>query len=347
MVLSDIHRLRGIAILFIVATHCVTFFEWTNHPFELAVAKDLFDNSTVIFVFISGFLFQYTSPRFTYGGFVRTKFANVLLPYLILAAPGIAYVLLRGQPSTFEHLGLGQSSLVDKVAFLYLYGGSQVNYALWFIPVICIYFIFSPLLVQLVRWPVGYTALAVLLPVSVFMHRPSYAHGHNFGLALYFLSAFIGGMLCSQYRLSIAPFIDRHLRLFVGTTLLLFLSHLVLSNHHGKYVSSDKLHGTDADGLIDWIFIQKILLTVTLWAAVRRFQPFMRWLEGLARVSFTVFFLHLYVIFAAEAFMHFQRIEVSAPSIAMLMLGSVGIPWLVALAVRRAFPQWSRMLVGS
>lgn len=345
---QDIHRLRGVAILFVVATHCVTFFAWADHPATLAFAKDLFDNSTVLFIFISGYLFQHTAERFSYPRFLKTKTLNVLAPYLLVAIPGIAYVLLRGQPSTFEHLGLARSSVFERIAYFYVYGGAQINYALWYIPVICIYYLVSPLLIAPVRRPWLYATLLVLLPVSALMHRPSYAHGHNLGLALYFLSAFIGGMFCSQYRDRIAPWLDRHVVTIVAATAVIFLAHLLLSSHHGKYVAADELHGGDADGLVDWIFLQKIVMTLALWALMRRIsRARLRWLEDLAEVSFSVFFLHLYVIFAVEAAVHFQPVEFSAGAMAGLMLVSVGLPWGFALAVKRALPQWSRMLIGS
>jgi surface polysaccharide O-acyltransferase-like enzyme len=345
---QDIHRLRGVAILFVVATHCVTFFTWAQHPAMLAVAKDLFDDSTVIFIFISGFLFEHTSSRYSYPRFLKTKLLHVLVPYLLLAIPGIVYVLMRAQPATLEHLGLAHASLLERVAYLYVYGGAQINYALWFVPVICIYYLLSPLLVALARQPRGYAVLLVLVPVSVLMHRPSYSHGHNLGLALYFLSAFVLGMFCSARRERIVPWLDRHLGVCLVAAGTVFAAHLLLSHHHGKYMAADELHGVDAEGLVDWIFLQKVLMTLALWALVRRLHvPQLRWLEGLAQVSFSVFFLHVYVIFAVEAVTHFRAQEVSAGAIVLLMALAVGLPWAIAAVIRRAVPQWSRLLIGS
>jgi peptidoglycan/LPS O-acetylase OafA/YrhL len=85
---GDIHRLRGVAILVIVATHCATIFTWNQHPFAHGLVQDLFDNSTLIFMFISGFLFHHNSRNFHYSRYLRTKLRNVIAPYVIAAAPG-------------------------------------------------------------------------------------------------------------------------------------------------------------------------------------------------------------------------------------------------------------------
>ena len=140
---ADIHRLRGIAILLIVATHCATFFTWNQHPFALGLVQDLFDNSTLIFMFISGYLFQHNSSDFHYGRYLRAKLRNVIAPYLIAAAPGIAYVLLFDVAKVHE-LGLDRHPGVERVAYFLVYGGAHVNYALWFIPVICLYYLAAP-----------------------------------------------------------------------------------------------------------------------------------------------------------------------------------------------------------
>src|SRR5690349_6718767 len=93
--LPHLHRLRAIAILMIVALHCTAFLSWTEHPLFNRVLRELLDNSTVLFFFISGFLFQYLSESFSYQDYLAKKFRNVLLPYLIVATPAIAYTLLR------------------------------------------------------------------------------------------------------------------------------------------------------------------------------------------------------------------------------------------------------------
>ena len=344
---SDIHRLRGIAILLIVATHCATFFTWNQHPFALALVQDLFDNSTLIFMFISGYLFHHNSRDFQYSRYLRTKLRNVIAPYLIAAAPGIAYVLLF-DVAKVHALGLDRHPGVERVAYFLVYGGAHVNYALWFIPVISLYYLASPILLRLFKRPVGYLSLFVLVPLSVLMHRPNYSYGHNVALAVYFLSVYVTGMLCSRYHDKVVAVLDRYAALVVAASVCIVAGHLLLSAHHGNYTVTQLAALDFHDGWIDWLFLQKIALTFAAWAVLRRLAAYrLRVLDALASVSFTVYFLHLYVLFVIAALIHSARVEVGvAPFVALLAL-AILLPAALAITVRRLAPQWSRTLVGS
>jgi peptidoglycan/LPS O-acetylase OafA/YrhL len=345
---GDIHRLRGVAILLIVAAHCISFFQWNQHPLGLSLVMDLFDNSTLIFMFISGYLFHHTSAQYQYTKYLRTKLFNVLLPYAIAATPGLIYMLVRhGSPPADSAMPTNLSFVARTIEML-VYGGSQLNYALWFIPVICIYYLASPLLMLLTRRPLLYACLGVLLPLSLLMHRPTYDHGHNLSLALYFLSAYLSGMFCSQFHDRIAPQLDRYLGLLCVLTVTAVTCQVLFAAHHGKYAVHTVLAFDRPVGLIDWLFVQKLLITLTLWALIRRLTTRrLAFLDRLADVSFTIYFLHLYVIYCVIWLMQKRAVEVSLLSFALLLSLAVVIPGLIAWAIRKAVPQWSRSLVGS
>src|ERR1035438_9678225 len=59
MFLRYIHSFRALAIILVVAAHCITLFDWgrTGWPYQLVVS--VMPNCTVFFVFIAGFLFQH------------------------------------------------------------------------------------------------------------------------------------------------------------------------------------------------------------------------------------------------------------------------------------------------
>src|SRR6201999_1959858 len=109
---------------------------WNQHPTGLSLVMDLFDNSTLIFVFISGYLFHHTSAHYKYTSYLRTKLFNVLLPYAIAAAPGMIYMLLRHGTASTHNPGSENMTVLSRTLEMLVYGGSQLNYALWFIPVI-------------------------------------------------------------------------------------------------------------------------------------------------------------------------------------------------------------------
>lgn len=344
--LGDIHRLRGVAILLIVATHCLYFFHWTDHPQLQNALGDLLDNSTLLFVFISGYLFLHGSGSFSYPRYLLTKLRNVILPFALASLPAIA-LELRHDSLAFAAPALHDLSLPARIGYLYLYPGAHVNYALWFIPVVAIYYLASPLLLWVSRRPLRYALLCLLVPLSILMHRPSYAHNHNLALALYFVPAYLLGMGCRQYRPQTLAVLERHLHWFAAAFGALFVAHLLLSAHHGKYTFTQpfEFHG---QGAIDWSFVQKLLLVPLLCGLAWRWRHLrLTVLDYLADVSFTVFFLHLYVIFVASWLLHWRTVEVSGVGLATLFAAAVLLPCAVASSSRRLVPVWSRSLVGS
>ena len=343
---GDIHRLRGIAILLIVATHCMAFFSWGGHETALEFAHDLFDNSTLIFMFISGYLFHHTSADFQYTRYLKVKVRNVVAPYLIAALPGILYVLLF-DGAKLHALGLDGYPSAEKAGFLLVYGGAQLNYALWFIPVICLYYLVSPVLLRVFERPNGYSLLLLLIPVSVLMHRPTYNHGHNVALALYFLSSYAIGMLCSKYHEKVVAVLDRHVVILSAASVLAIVAQF-MSAHHGNYTVASIAAFDHRDGWIDWMFIQKVLLTFTLWALMRRTSSLrLPVLDALASASFTVYFLHLYVLYFIASVAQSAGVEIGVLSFCGVLVLAVALPVAVAAVVRKIAPRWSRPLIGS
>jgi probable poly-beta-1,6-N-acetyl-D-glucosamine export protein len=345
--LVDIHCFRGLAILFIVAGHCCSFFAWTMHGQAEAFTRDLFDDSTLFFVFIAGFLFQTTERHFSYPDYLARKLRNVGAPYLVAIAPAIAYALLRGGHS-LDAEALHQLSSAEKMGYLLLYGGSTINHALWFIPVIALYYLASPILIAVDRQKHAYLGLLLLFPLSLWMHRPTYTHGHNLSLGLYFLSAFVLGMCCSRFRVPVLGWLDRHLGAVVVLGAGIVLGHFLASDHHGKYSMAEPFDPLHPAGLIDWLFLQKTVMAFALLGLIRRYRAQVSGALGfLGDRSFTIYFFHFYVIFLAHWLTHFAAIEIAWAIYLPLLVSAVLLPCGLSLAAQVLFPRWSRSLVGS
>jgi peptidoglycan/LPS O-acetylase OafA/YrhL len=346
--LTDIHRIRGVAILLIVATHCMYPFEWERHARIEELLCDLFADSTLVFVFIAGYLFKHGSANFAYGRYLSSKLRNVILPFLLVSVIPILRMLTHGSVATADDPTLQALSLPAQVLRLIVYPGLHFDYALWFVPVVTVYYLAAPLLLWLSRrvWLHG-ALLCVLVPLSTLMHRPTFSHDHNLALALYFLSAYLLGMWACRFRAPLQRLIEAWLPalalMFVATVIL----HLLLSTHHGKYSFNEAMDFGD-QGRIDWSYVQKLLLLpVLLGVAWRSRHLRLRWLDRLADMSFTIFFLHLYVIALFQMIEHRHRPAVDPVSYLLLIAMAVLIPCAVAWSSRRAFPTWSRSLVGS
>lgn len=88
--LPHLHNFRGLAIIFIVATHCISIFDWASAPLLRDVLGRVVANGTVFFLFIAGYLFHHLSSGFRAIPYWRNKLRFVVLPYVIVSIPAIA-----------------------------------------------------------------------------------------------------------------------------------------------------------------------------------------------------------------------------------------------------------------
>ena len=180
------------------------------------------------------------------------------------------------------------------------------------------------------------------------MHRPTYSQEHNLSLALYFLSAYMFGMFCSRYRELVFVLLDRHLVPLTVVFAVVFIGHLLLSGHHGKSQTHEPFETQGGDGLIDWLYLQKLLMTMVLLGFFRRFRNrSAAAMDYLAGASFTIFFYHLYVVYVVKWSMQFAAPEFRLDYLLLLFALAIGVPCLIAFSARKLFPLWSRQLVGA
>jgi probable poly-beta-1,6-N-acetyl-D-glucosamine export protein len=345
MFLTHIHRFRGVAILLIVLEHCIDFLNWQQHPLLSNVLNDFIENSTVLFMFVAGFLFQHLSKSFSYKSYLSKKIQYVLIPYLLMASPAIVYALCK-QHVNVTLPELQEHSLLFHIGWFYIYPGVLINYALWFIPVITLYYLSAPVFMVVIENPKLYALLILLIPLSLLAHRPTYSFHHNFQLALYFLSAYILGMFFSQYRKTSEQFFDRYLLWVAGSYFLLFLAHTLFSAHHGYYQVDQIFSFTQ--GYIDWIYLQQLLLATLLLGTLKRLDNIsLPLLEYFGSISFTIYFTHIYALFCIKWFLHFTKMEFSAIALLGVFIITLFATSLFAFVSRKIFWQWSRMLVGS
>ena len=343
--LVNIHRLRAIAILFIVAIHCTYFLDWRTHPRQQQFLNDFFDNSTILFVFISGFLFHHLSYKFRYRNYLHSKFVNVALPYLVAAFPAILYALITGDAvSRFSELHGHSYSFV--AGWLLINGGAHLNYALWFMPVIFVYYLFAPVFLIFQQRPHLYWLLCLLIPFSLLAHRPVYEHGHNLALALYFLPIYLLGMLVSQYRIVVDEMLDKYLAMVVVAYAATLFGHFFWSDHHGKYTVEQLL--SFSHGIFDWCFMQQILLVFTLYGFVKKLNRInLPWFDFIGEISFSMYFIHMYILYALKHLTRTHTVSGNFSTVLLLLMVTVIISCAIAVAVRMIFGKHSRSVLGS
>jgi len=345
MFLSPIHSFRAIAILFIVAGHVIWAFSWHRHPHVRDFLADFFENGTVLFVFVSGFLFQHLSARFDYRDFLSKKFRNVVLPYLIVSTPAVLYTLWHGHPDSV-YPELDHTSSIYQAIWLYLKGGAHINYPLWFIPMITVYFLLAPAFMVIVRHPRLYWLLLLLIPVSLLAHRPPFPNLDLVHLCVYYLSAYVTGMFCSQFRTRIEPSLHKSAFLLMTLYVVAFVAHFHWSRFHGNY---EVVHIFSMEkGLIDWIFALKLILCFALWGVMMRLDnrvgPHLRYL---ADASFAIFFTHMYFIFLVHVAERKLIVEGDLLSWLVELVFVLVCSVLSLQLARKLLGERSRMVIGS
>ena len=172
MFLRYIHSFRALAIVSIVAAHCIALFDWKSIPWQRHLVLSLIPNGTLFFVFIAGFLFQHLSHKFEYRRYLKSKLQNVLIPYVIVSMPMIAAQALA-QEGAFDPTYIHHWPTLAQNVGWSLLTGSHTLLHLWFIPMIAIFYLLAPLLLWIDRDGRAYYLLPLLLTVTVCVHRPS------------------------------------------------------------------------------------------------------------------------------------------------------------------------------
>lgn len=125
---------RGFAILMIVMVHCLTCF-YNRSNVEYPYLYSFLGHSTDLFLFISGFLFEYLLyKKYTYKSFILKKIRRLIIPYIFWALPiSIALFIIKGED-------------IKYLLYTIFTGLGHGNDAHWYIPFIFTLFALSPAL---------------------------------------------------------------------------------------------------------------------------------------------------------------------------------------------------------
>lgn len=347
MFLRYVHNFRAIAIVIIVAGHAIGTLGRDEHPRTADFLLDLLDSGTVLFVFIAGFLFEHLSRKYEYRDYLRKKLLNVIVPYLLVSIPAVLYTVLFTQPEQALPEELGGTSVGYQAAWMLLTGGGTFNYAIWFVPMIALYYLAAPLFMQFVARPQLYLLAIVLVPLSMLAHRPPEVDTP--AIALYFLPAYLLGMWASHARARLEPLLDRWwpwpLTAFGAAVLARFL----FSPYHGNEYASGLFSGEF--GLFDWMLPQKLLLCFALLGLMRRLDGWLGdRLRFLGDISFTIFFVHCYLLFGflvVSTHGFGLTPQLSLPLWLALTAGTVAATAGGTLVAKRLLGHRSRYLIGS
>ena len=335
--LSYIHSFRGLAILSVVAGHCLTLFDWENAG-TLGRALDIvLKNGTVYFVFIAGYLFHHLSGGYRFVEYMKKKVKNVIVPYLIMSTPAVVVFTFLVRPAALGE-AFYQHGVSWRLITFYTTGVYLSGY--WFISMIAVFYLLSPLLIYWIRRKHLHWLVFLYLGASFCVDRGDFKEK-----CVYFFSIYLVGMLFSHYRERVFQKTCRHLPLLLGVTLGCVLVELLVVQQRTGPIN----------------LLQKLALCPILLLALDRSHRFVgRPLGFLGTVSFGLYFVHPYVLVAlrvcATALITGSLVEWdedqlfgkgNVPACLASVALVVGLSSVLVVAAKRLFGRHSRLILGT
>ena len=348
-ILNYINVFRGLAILLIVAGHTMQFGEMGS--LTERISFEIFCGGTALFIFISGFLFQHLSGKYEFKNYMSKKWANVILPYLWTAIPGILFCFLM--PIRYENVLDGLNPLIQIPMLLSV--GRIHNVPAWFIPMIFLFFLSSWLLLALERKGILYKLLPLMFLITILFQRPELEYDMVQDLTytarwfeyvkyvfigyIHFFSMYVFGMFCSAHKEIIDKFWN--LRWLFITLMLVAATLNVLSGVNGTWTNST---------------LSKIFLTVIALAYLKHYDAWLisherlnKTLDIIAKYSFGIFFIHWYVFFIYNLIFDLPNVMNITNNVLFTLglvfirflavsLGSLLILWLIKQALLKFNP---------
>lgn len=279
--LNYIHHFRGIAIFYVVAAHILV--DWPEGSVMRYILDAFFQNSTILFLFIAGYLFQHLSGKFEYKDYLIKKVQNVHVPYLILSAPIIIYRVATQDIPGFtlaEYPDFGSWPAWKQAGQYLLQGGHLQPY--WFIPMITLLYLLAPVLIYIDRHPKLYWVMVPLFVLSFVIERRALTD--TFRMLAHFTSIYVFGMFMSHYKNEYMDFAKRYYIpitvVSLGLTVILCTPYPLFTKYYNEINFVQKLSLT-------WMFIY------WLWRWDKKMP---RILDLLANLSFGLFFVHYFFV---------------------------------------------------
>ncbi len=259
--------------MYIIIIHTISAFSWEKNPDIERVLNILLNNGSILFVFIGGYLFQHLSFKYKYKKYLTTKFRFVVLPYLVCSVPAIIYFVWFEQRWDVPAWYYSYSKPVQ-VCIFYLTGKQLIPY--WFMSMIFIFYLVSPILIWSDKNKSLYWLLPLWIIISMNIHRGFYPYV-NFA---HFFSVFVLGMFFCRYRKKTMAVLSTKRYLCLSSALI--LCFYVLSYMESYIVSG---------------YIEKLILCTVYLSFLYKFDNFIpRGFSVLADLSFGMYFIHSYYI---------------------------------------------------
>jgi len=329
----SLENFRGVAIIFVMLSHIGSFKsmgQYSDYLFYFLV------DATAWFVFISGYLFYYLEiEKFNYTKYLARKLKFVILPYLILSVPAIA-----------AGLYLSRNILMDLTASDYaiwsiLTGGTVVA-PMWFIPMIAVFFLLTPLLSRIAKSPLLLAVTVTGLLFSIFSFRPVHNSNAIFSF-LHFAGFYLLGISAAKHALQLDAISDAWKVRIIVLSLLAFV--LIGFSYPGMEAEPISFLGTI--GGLNYPILGKLALLVAIFFAFERFFNVQnKSLSFMAKISFGLFFIHGFATLVFVKWLNGLAYPGDFSRLGAEVFFVVGGSIVVVYVLRRVLGKWSRYVIG-
>lgn len=345
--------IRAIAILLIVVTHAQYVAKWVPDSYLGYFVANLYSGGTILFIFISGYIFhKLSSDEFVYAKFVRAKFTNVFVPYLVLSIVPIGFRMYVGFDKYGSDYLVTSGSPIEaiRVFLYYLWAGRQLT-GYWFVPVVMLIFASAPLHLRFINlsFKAQSAIIIILTIVASLIHRPE----DNVGvlqLYCYFTPVYLFGVFCSVHHDKVNAYIEANIiSITIFVALFIFFAPFSEEVFNHNYKPAFVWNG------IDYILIEKLIVAVLLVTLLYRYRHKRIWFfELIASASLAIYFIHPWIITALSLVLGRNyyygssdvQVAMSWPGMPIitliLLVGSIS----VGVAVKLIFKRKSKGIIG-
>ncbi len=283
MYLAYIQQLRALSIAMVVAWHVTAVFNWPQGSDALKFLDIVLVDSSTVLIFVAGYIFQHLLAKYNVKKYYVSKLKYIITPYFLISLPAILYfVFIVHREAAKTWLGFYDQSIPMQILSFYATGIHLSP--MWFIPVISLFYLISPLLVMADKTKWFYWLLPIFFIISFIVWR-----GLPLNSFIHFFAAYVFGMFCSRYKTQLGALLKKTYVLPLLATICLALSILAFNETDGYNISA-------------YIYTQKIFLAVFLIGIFEKFSSdnIPKAVELIANTSFGIFLIHPYILFIAK-----------------------------------------------
>ena len=337
-----IHNFRGLAIILIVLGHMLVFLDMSEYPLINSTLRIFGSNGSTYFIFIAGFIFQLLSHKYKYKDYLKNKFFNVVVPYVVVSVPAICLCIIRNQTffPSMNSSSFGNWHVLHKIVYLYLTGSHFFHF--WFVPMIIVFYFFAPIFIYLDQYSKYYkTFLPFLICLSFVVPR---ANDDTLVLQnfIHFLSVYTLGMFCSHYENVVLGYMEKYWQWILILAIILIASEIILVNTFSSSINTTSLNTTSKS-------ILSLVVMYLLWKYGSSFPVEIHTILGrFADLSFGIYFLHAYIIYVYLFVLKYMNISIGKNIIfwAFSACIVIVINIFILLASQRILQKKSKYLFG-